>query len=68
MSIDQYQQLMADPVRMRAYQRAIRRVCPGKVVCEIGSGLGPLALMALRSGAERVYAIELDESPLRVAR
>ena len=53
---------------MHADLEAIRRVCPGRVVCEIGVGLGPLSLMALQAGAERVYGIELDAAALEVAR
>lgn len=34
-SINHYQTIMADPVRMRAYQEAIQRTCRGKVVCEV---------------------------------
>lgn len=56
--IRQYQTMMADDVRMRAYQSAIRESCPGRVVCEVGLGLGPLTLMALEAGATRVYGIE----------
>ena len=57
-NIKEYKSMMADPVRMRAYQQAIREHCRGKVVCEIGLGLAPLSLMALQAGAERVYGIE----------
>ncbi len=62
-----YRRMMADDVRMRAYQKAISLVCPGAIVCEIGVGLGPLSLMALEAGAERVYGIELDAAALSAA-
>ena len=65
--ISDYQIMMADRQRMDAYQRAIERVCPGKVVCEIGVGLGPLSLMALNAGAQRVYAIEVGEAQLALS-
>jgi predicted RNA methylase len=65
--LEDYRRMMADPVRMTAYQRAIRATCPGKTVCEIGVGLGPLSLMALQSGAERVYGIEIDKDALEMA-
>jgi hypothetical protein len=61
-----YRSIMADEVRMRAYDRAIRSTCAGKVVCEIGVGLGPLSVMALRAGAVRVYGIEVDPDCLAV--
>jgi type I protein arginine methyltransferase len=59
-----YKKMMADEVRMRAYAQAIRKVCSGAVVCEIGVGLGPLSLMALQAGAKRVYGVELDQEAL----
>ena len=66
-TIEDYRAMMADPVRMAAYQRSIGAVCPGKVVCEIGVGLAPLSLMALAAGAKRVYGIELSGETLAVA-
>ncbi|MDP6943483.1 MAG: hypothetical protein QF464_04985 [Myxococcota bacterium] len=66
-NLEDYRRMMADRVRMEAYQRAIQAVCPGKVVCEIGLGLGPLSLMALQAGAERVYGIEVDHDALLLA-
>ena len=66
-TINHYQNLMADPVRMNAYHEAIRRTCRGKIVCEVGVGLGPISLMALKAGAERVYGIEMDGAALEVA-
>ncbi len=62
-----YKLMMDDPVRMDAYHRAIEATCPGMTVCEIGVGLGPLSLMALRAGAERVYGVELDAEALETA-
>lgn len=66
-TLQHYRTIMADKVRMRAYERAIAAVCPDRVVCEIGVGLGPLSLMALRTGARRVYGIEMDAAALSVA-
>ncbi len=62
-----YKLMMLDPVRMDAYRKATKMRCPGKVVCEIGAGLGPLSLMALQAGAKRVYAIEVDDEALALA-
>lgn len=51
--------MIADRVRMAAYERAIGEVVrPGDVVVEIGTGTGVLACLAARAGARRVYAIE----------
>lgn len=62
-----YADMMQDPIRMSAYQTAISATCAGKVVCEIGVGLGPLSLMALKAGAKRVYGIEIDPQALAAA-
>lgn len=53
---------------MSAYRQAIEATCKGKLVCEIGVGLGPLSLMALQAGAKRVYGIEIDGDALEAAK
>lgn len=54
-----YQAMLADRVRMARYQDAIRSlVRPGDVVADLGAGTAVLALMAVRAGAARVYAVE----------
>jgi protein arginine N-methyltransferase 1 len=63
-----YKDMMQCSVRMDAYRDAIAATCGGKVVLEIGVGLGPLSLMALKAGAKRVYGIELDAGALEAAR
>ena len=58
-SLSGYGEMIADDVRTNAFVEAIRRtVTPGSVVLDIGTGTGFFALMACRSGARRVYAIE----------
>jgi protein arginine N-methyltransferase 1 len=55
--------MIADPVRMDAYQAALERVVrPGCVVLDIGTGTGLMALMACRLGARRVYAVDPGDS------
>jgi protein arginine N-methyltransferase 1 len=60
-SLWDYCRMIEDPVRTDAYLAALRRaVTPGSVVVEIGTGTGFFAVMAVRMGARRVYAIEAD--------
>lgn len=42
---------------LKAIQKKVR---PGDVVVDLGCGLGVLSLAAVRSGAKRVYAIDVD--------
>ncbi|MFL5385714.1 MAG: 50S ribosomal protein L11 methyltransferase [Longimicrobiaceae bacterium] len=60
-SLWDYCRMIEDPVRTDAYLAALRQsVTPGCVVVEIGTGTGFFAVMAVRMGARRVYAIEAD--------
>lgn len=56
-----YGRMIADGVRMRAYQSAIEQsVRPGSVVVDLGAGVGTMAMLACRAGAARVHAIEVS--------
>ncbi len=58
-SIADYGSMIADRVRMRAYEAALRRhVTPETVVLDLGCGTGIFSLLACRFGAARVYAID----------
>lgn len=60
-SVLSYGQMAADGVRMDAYARAISRaVRPGSIVVDLGCGTGILSLLALRAGAARVHAIDVN--------
>src|SRR5215471_1840339 len=50
--------MMDDKKRNEAYEAAIRRAVPGKRVLDIGTGAGPLALLAAQAGAARVTTCE----------
>jgi protein arginine N-methyltransferase 1 len=67
-TLGDYGAMLADQVRMRAYERALRQaVKSGMVVLEIGTGPGALAVLACRLGARRVYAVE-SNPVIQVAR
>lgn len=50
--------LIGDPVRIRAFRSALRKLAKGKVVADLGCGTGVLGLLALQAGAKRVVAID----------
>jgi len=61
--------MLADETRNEAYQKTIdRHVRDGMHVLDIGAGSGLLAMMAVRAGAERVTAVEMDPTLADVAR
>jgi SAM-dependent methyltransferase len=54
-----YGAMVADRVRMAAYEEALRRVVtPASLVLDIGAGPGIMSLIAARLGARRVIAVE----------
>jgi len=55
-----YQDMLSDARRMTRYRSAIEAIVqPGDVVVDLGTGLGVLAIMAARAGAEHVYAVDV---------
>ena len=60
---DDYYDMLADQVRMRAYEQAIAAALqPGDVVIDLGAGLGILSFLAVKAGASKVYAIEKSDA------
>lgn len=58
---DFHHSMIRDRTRIEAFMNAISRVVqPGDVVVDLGTGTGILAVMAVRSGAAKVYAIEAE--------
>jgi len=58
-SLEYHQRMLADPHRVDAYDRALRRlITPGARVLDAGAGTGILAMLAARAGAASVTAVE----------
>jgi type II protein arginine methyltransferase len=60
--------MLRDGPRNAAYRQALEAEAPGKVVLDIGTGSGLLAMMAVRAGAAHVYACEHDARLAATAR
>jgi type II protein arginine methyltransferase len=67
--VHSYHRLMlADGPRNDAYLAMINRHAPGRRILDIGTGTGLLAMMAVRAGAEHVYACEVNPNKADLAR
>lgn len=55
-----HRQMLADIPRNDAYDAMLKRQAPGRRILDIGTGTGLLAMMAVRAGAEHVYACEIN--------
>lgn len=60
--------MLRDNPRNAAYRTALAAAAPGKVVLDIGTGSGLLAMIAARAGAERVIACEANPVVAEAAR
>ncbi len=52
--------MLNDYDRNTAYRAAIRRAVAGRIVYDLGAGVGPMSYYALAAGARRVYGFEVD--------
>lgn len=58
-SVFDYGRMVADPVRMDAFRRALAEtVRPGAIVLDLGAGTGIMSILALKAGAARVHAVD----------
>lgn len=60
--------MLHDHRRNTLYRAAIERVAKGRIVLDIGTGSGLLAMMAARAGAEKVIACEMTPAMAATAR
>lgn len=61
--------MLDDQARNAAYDRAIAKAAPGRrLVLDIGTGSGLLAMMAARAGAERIVGCEAVQPLAEIAR
>jgi len=56
-----HREMLEDDVRTRSFQKAIREVCAGKIVLDVGCGTGVLSIFAAKAGAKHVVAVEASE-------
>ncbi|HLW48670.1 MAG TPA: methyltransferase domain-containing protein [bacterium] len=61
-------EMLSDSRRNAGYRAAIAGAAPGRVVYDVGAGVGPMSLYALEAGARRVYAIETDRDAYQYLR
>ena len=61
--------MLGDQARIRAYADAIQtnlHLFKNKIILDVGSGSGILALLAARAGAKKVYAVEASDMALTI--
>jgi len=68
-SIDFVGQCLVDKERTTAFHKVIDRIVKkNDIVLDLGTGSGVLALSAAKSGAKKVYAVELDNFVAKIAK
>ncbi len=66
--VEMHRRLVTEVRRLKFYQRALIETVKNKVVLDIGTGSGILALLAAKEGAKHVYAIERNPMMAEIAR
>jgi 23S rRNA (cytidine1920-2'-O)/16S rRNA (cytidine1409-2'-O)-methyltransferase len=56
--------MLGESRRIEAFREAIRALAPGRVVADLGCGLGTYAIAVRRAGAARVYALDVGYGQL----
>lgn len=65
---ERHSQMIEDPYRTPVLENAISKIVKrGDIVFDLGCGLGLLSQAALKAGAKRVYACDIDKTALEVA-
>ena len=61
-------EMLSDARRNETYRAAIAGLVSGKVVYDLGAGVGPMSLYAVQAGARRVYGVETDRDAYQYLR
>jgi SAM-dependent methyltransferase len=61
-------EMLNDGRRNDAYRAAIAAAAPGRIVYDLGAGIGPMSVYAVEAGARRVYGIESDRDAYQYLR
>lgn len=61
-------EMVSDKKRVTPFKKAIFATCKGKRVLESGTGSAILSILAAKAGAQKVYAVEIDEEVARFAK
>jgi SAM-dependent methyltransferase len=61
-------EMLSDSRRNEVYRAAIASAVSGRVVYDLGAGVGPMSLYAVQAGARRVYGIETDRDAYQYLR
>lgn len=64
----EHREFVRNKDRVKTFRKAFEKHARGKVVLDVGTGSGIMAILAAKAGAKRVIAIEKDEKMAEVAR
>lgn len=67
-SAAEHLEFLKNKTRISAFKKAFEKLAQGKVVLDVGTGSGIMAILAARAGAKKVIAIEKDPVIAEIAR